>query len=318
VHLSDPKPENQWPIDPETVADQLAPWLESFLLDRKAQNMTTGTLYFYRAKLKLFTAFCERQSIERIAQLTPELIRRYLTELDDAGHNPGGIHAAFRVLRTFLYWWEAEVEPEGWKNPIRRVKAPKVPLDPIEPVELATVQHLVDACQGEGFTATRDRALLLFLLDTGARAAEVCALDRKDVDTIGGAVLIRQGKGRKPRTVFLGQAARRAYRRYLKQRSDRGPAAWVTEGGERLTYWGLNEIIRRRAAAAGVQKPTLHDFRRAFALNFLRNNPGEIYALQKLMGHADLQMLRRYLAQSDQDLKDAHRRGSPVDHNLKH
>ena len=51
--------------------------------------------------------------------------------------------------------------------------------------------------------------LLLFLLDTGARAAEVCALNLEDIDQIAGAVIIRQGKGRKPRTVFLGQKARR-------------------------------------------------------------------------------------------------------------
>ena len=86
---------------------------------------------------------------------------------------------------------------------------------------------------------------------------------------------------------------------------------------ERLSYWVLNEIIRRRAAAAKVEKPGLHDFRRAFTLNFLRNNPGDIYSLQKLMGHADLQVLRRYLAQTDNDLHEAHRRGSPVDNGLK-
>jgi site-specific recombinase XerD len=73
--------------------------------------------------------------------------------------------------------------------------------------------------------------------------------------------------------------------------------AWLTDEGERLTYWGLNEVIRRRAKAAKVQKPGLHDFRRAFALNFLRNG-GDIFTLQRLLGHADLQVLRRYLAQT--------------------
>ena len=79
-----------------------------------------------------------------------------------------------------------------------------------------------------------------------------------------------------------------------------------------MTYWELNEIIRRSANEAGIQKPHLHDFRRAFALNFFRNG-GDINSLQKLMGHADLQVLRRYLAQTDEDLREAHNVFSPVD-----
>jgi site-specific recombinase XerD len=47
----------------------------------------------------------------------------------------------------------------------------------------------------------------------------------------------------------------------------------------------------------------------------LRNGV-DVFALQKLMGHSDLQVLRRYLAQTDQDIHTAHMRGSPVDHNL--
>ncbi len=306
----------QWTIKNVVLDDYLSTWIESFLVDRKAQNMAGGTLYFYRAKLALFSRYCERQVITQISDIVPDTIRRYLLHLEDTGHNPGGIHAAFRALRAFLLWFEAETEPEGWKNPIRRVKAPRVPTEPLQPVELETVKALITCCAGSGLTALRDRALFLFLLDTGARAAEVCALNLGNIDLMAGSVLIRQGKGRKPRTVFIGQKTRRALRAYLKARTDNNPALWAADDSGRLTYWGLNLILVRRAKLAGVKKPGLHDFRRAFALNFLRNNPGEIYSLQKLMGHADLQVLRRYLAQTDGDIQAAHRRGSPVDNGL--
>ena len=69
---------------------------------------------------------------------------------------------------------------------------------------------------------------------------------------------------------------------------------------------------RRRATKAQVPTPGLHDFRRAFALECLRNGM-EVYSLQKLMGHADLQVLRRYLAQTTEDIAASHRVGSPVD-----
>lgn len=303
----------QWTIKNVALDDGIYTWLEAFLVDRKAQNMARGTLYFYREKLKLFSSYCDAQAVTNIGQVTPDILRRWLLHLQERGHNPGGVHAAFRALRTFLLWFEAENQPDGWKNPIHRVKAPRVPTEIVEPVELDTVKALLSTCTGGGYTALRDRALFLFLLDTGARAAEVCALNLADVELMAGSILIRQGKGRKPRTVYMGQKTRRALRAYLKARNDSTPALWVTDDGDRLTYWGLNLILTRRAKLAGVKKPGLHDFRRAFALNFLRNNPGEIYSLQKLMGHADLQVLRRYLAQTDDDIQAAHRRGSPVE-----
>ena len=70
--------------------------------------------------------------------------------------------------------------------------------------------------------------------------------------------------------------------------------------------------MRRRASQVGIETPSLHSFRRAFALNMLRAGV-DIFSLQKLMGHADLQVLRRYLAQTDEDTLEAHRRGGQVD-----
>lgn len=292
------------------VDDYLIIWIESFLRDRRAQNMSPGTLEFYRKKLTTYTEYAGGVLITRIGQITPESIRDYLIWLEGTGHNPGGIHACYRALKTFLRWWWEETEPD-YKNPITRVKAPRLANLPLEPVTEAEVRALLSVCDSN-FTGLRDRALILALLDTGSRAAEILSMDRGDFDHANGCILIRQGKGRKPRFVYVEQRSRRAIRRYLKQRQDSCPALWVTEYGTRLTYWGLREIIHRRATTARIDPPTLHSFRRAFALNSLRAGM-DIYALQRLMGHADLQVLRQYLKQTESDLQNAHEKASPVE-----
>ncbi len=53
-------------------------------------------------------------------------------------------------------------------------------------------------------------------------------------------------------------------------------------------------------------------FLRAFVFNMLRAGV-DVFNLQKLMGHADLQVLRRYLAKTTGDISQAHRMGNPVD-----
>lgn len=295
--------------------DYLPILVESFLIDRKSQGLSPETIDFYTKKLKYFLKYCEGQSLTQISQLTADLIRRYILELSET-HNPGGVHACFRPLRSFLYWVEdEEIMPDGWKNPMRRVKAPKLSTDPIEPIQIEEIHQLLKTCKSN-YSGARDQAMMLGLLDTGARAKEFLNINLEDVELATGAVLIRQGKGRKPRMVFLGRKTIRAIRRYLRYRKDNHPALWVSIHGEQMTYSALRGSLRRRAEQIGMKSsPTPHDFRRAFALMMLRNGV-DIFALQKLMGHSDLQILRRYLAQTDQDIHTAHMRGSPVDSNL--
>jgi integrase/recombinase XerD len=61
-----------------------------------------------------------------------------------------------------------------------------------------------------------------------------------------------------------------------------------------------------------VDEPSLHDFRRAFALSMLRNGT-DIFTLAKLMGHEGISVLQRYLKQTNLDTEEAHRRAGPVD-----
>ena len=292
--------------------DNLERWVNAFILDRRIQQLSPNTIKFYRVELMRFLGFTNASGVDRVQLITPDLLRSYLLDLADSGRNPGGINAGYRAVKTFLIWYENELEPDHWKNPIRKIRNPKTPTVALDPVELDDVNRLLVTCEGDSLLDLRDRAIFLFLLDTGLRAFELCALDLDDVDLLQGDVVVRKGKGAKARLCVIGKRTRKAVRQYTKERTDNDPALWVTDKGERLTYWGVNQMLKRRSVRAGIQKPGLHDFRRAFALNSLRAGM-DIFSLQKLMGHADLSVMRRYLAQNDDDLREAHAKAGPVD-----
>jgi integrase len=75
---------------------------------------------------------------------------------------------------------------------------------------------------------------------------------------------------------------------------------------------GVVEAKAEGIPLAGMKEPSLHSFRRAFALQMSRAGTN-VYALLRTLGHAGLEMPRRYLKQSNQDLQEAHQRGSSVD-----
>ena len=163
------------------------------------------------------------------------------------------------------------------------------------------------------------------LLDTGVRHQELASLSITDINIDDGSVLIREGKGGKSRSVFVGLKARRALSNYLRYRDspllrglrkrngDAEPdALWLTDEGAPLTKSGIRQIVARRARQAGLPEPGLHEFRRAFAINCLRNGM-DVITLQRLLGHSTLAIINRYLKLLSDDLRVAHGKYGVVD-----
>lgn len=274
--------------------------LADFLNDRRSQNLSPKSIRFYHDKIGGFIGWCALNGVNEIQDVTADMIRSYILHLQEMGHTPGGVHAYFRSIRAFMYFYEYEYEPENWRNPIRKVKAPKVVDEPLQGVGIENVKLLLDACEKDTPMGQRNRTMLLLLLETGVRAQELLAINVEDVDFSDSSILIRQGKGRKPRTVFMGATARRNLRKHMRNIPERG-ALFLNREGERLKYGGLRETLKRLSAKAGLPPVSIHSFRRTFALEQLRRGV-DLFTISRLMGHTSLQVLSRYLKQSKEDL----------------
>jgi integrase/recombinase XerD len=162
-------------------------------------------------------------------------------------------------------------------------------------------------------TATRDKAIVLVLLDSGMRASELCALTVGDADLSTGRVTVERGKGGKARHTYLGKAARKALWRYVSRRQTRpDDPLFVTRGERAMDGDRLLKLIVNLGKRAGVGNLHPHRFRHTFATQFLRNG-GNLLALQRLLGHSNLGMVRRYAAIVEADLAAAHESSSPAD-----
>jgi len=288
----------------------LLDWMEAFILERKSRGLSQGTIEFYRKKLQKFVDFCLPLGINDPIKISASDIRNFLIHLENNGHNHGGVHAHFRVVRSFMYWYEEENELTDWTNPIRKVKV-KTPKDiPLEPADISAVKEILKTC-GNDFTGIRDKAIILIFLDTGIRASELLALDHENINPITGVIQILHGKGGKFRTAYLSKKSRLAIRRYISKKGINEGAFFTSQEDIRLKYSGLRQVLRRRCKKGKVEYQSPHSFRRLFAITMLRNGI-DIFSLQLLMGHADLQVLRRYLKQVDQDLIEVHQKASPV------
>lgn len=283
---------------------------DAFVMARRAENVTGRTLDFYADKLHPFITWCTGHQVATVGDVTAVTVRAYLLSLQARELAPWTVHGAARAMRAFLRFCAAE----GLVDEAPAFKMPKLPKTILPAFDMGSVWRLVDACDED-----RDRLIVYVLLDTGVRAAELCALDAGDVDERSGAVLVRQGKGRKDRTVYLGAKTRRDLVRYWRAhgRPATGQAVFVSlTTGQRLTENGLRQLLRRIGDRAGVAHCHPHTFRRTFALFSLRSGMSIVH-LQRLLGHEDLTVVRQYLALVEADLQAAHQAAGPVDRLLR-
>lgn len=160
---------------------RVADAFEMFLLDCEASRFTAHTLRFYRGRLSLFVAWCAEQDDPDLTDLTANHLRRYLVELTRRELSSAYVHSHARALRTFLNYCVRDGLLES--SPFARVQMPRLEKKILPALTSAEVKRIIAACETD-----RDRAIVLFLLDSGVRASELCALDVTDVDLSTGAV----------------------------------------------------------------------------------------------------------------------------------
>jgi site-specific recombinase XerD len=155
----------------------------------------------------------------------------------------------------------------------------------------------------KGPCALRDRAIFETLYGTGLRISELARLDVADVSLAEGLAFVRQGKGSKDRVVPFGARVRAALVDYLRhERASRGGALFLSWSGTRLTVGGLQQIIRRARARAGLEGATAHGLRHSYATHLLRHG-ADVRHIQVLLGHASLCSTQIYLETDVADLR---------------
>ena len=121
-----------------------------------------------------------------------------------------------RSVRVFYNFLERESLIQV--NPMRRVEIPRAPDKHPKVLSVGEVQRLLRAAKRSTWYGTRNHSMIAMFLDTGLRLSELINLDLEDVDLNTMSVRVRNGKGGKQRTVFVGRTLARALRCWTERR----------------------------------------------------------------------------------------------------
>lgn len=244
----------------------------------------------------------------------PEPVRDFVNALRRAGRRSSTQARKVAAIRSFYGFALREGLAE--RDVAALLDAPKAGSYLPDVLGPEVVVRILDAPHADEAAGIRDRAILELLYACGLRVSELTGLDTDRLDLPGLQVRVI-GKGNRERRVPMGEEARERLHRYLV-----GPreawtsghptqAVFVSQRGRRLARESVWRMVRRWAAAAGVEeRVTPHTFRHSFATHLLEGG-ADLRVVQTLLGHASISTTQLYTHLTGERLREVYARAHP-------
>lgn len=289
----------------EEIQNEREVYLQEFLCWKQAQGVSQKTLEDYSNHVKRF--------FKRFPYgWNPELLKKSIYTYMGENIKPATYNLRLIYLRAFFEWCLGE----GYltKNPLTGFKRRKAPGRVVD-ISQEILQQLLGYPDTKTYSGLRDLALMMLTLDTGIRPGEAFLLKEDDFDSRNLLIHIPEkiAKTRTGRHLPILLITAECIRKLISAR----PKSWgrnvnlfSTSDGRIMSRHTWNDRLKLYSKKIGT-KIRPYDLRHSFALIYLRNG-GHAFGLQHTLGHTDIQMTKRYVNLTGQDLKDSHTKASPL------
>jgi len=288
------------------VNDQLtlAEFAEVWMRDKVLIRLSPSTQTNYRRYLKVhILPIC---GAEKIRNIRADHANRLVANLSQAGHVPKGINM---ILGSLLTMMNDAVEWQYLaRNPLARYRPVKEPERHFDYWTTVEIQQFLNGSQLDPYAP-----LFIVALNTGMRRGELCGLKWDRVDLVRNQLIVSRSLSRyglsettksgKKRYVPINPVVKNVLMKLMKEQ--RGEFVFCDETGDPTDAHHLCRVFHRSQRKAGFTRLIrFHDLRHTFASHFMMNG-GNIYDLQKILGHSTMEMTQRYAHLSPDHLNEA-------------
>lgn len=291
--------------------------LEIFLEAKRGELASENTITYYSHWVKDFLRYVVDNGVIEWEGIKEEHIHGYLAMLSESRKaRSSTVHDAYRAIKACnRYLYKHKDIPSCVCDMIQAPRQEKLIPRTFTAKE---IQAMWSCCNKYSFAGIRDRTMIVLLLSSGIRKSELAGILSENVDLEKGVIKV-YGKGGKERIIPIARKARTALTDYnaMKQRQSFPISSkyyFVNNKGAGLNNSAMSSIFKRIKEKSGLQgeRVSCHTWRHTFAKNYLLNG-GDVFSLQKLLGHSDLTTTKRYLYLNNKELTSQFDKFNPAD-----
>lgn len=271
---------------------------QDFLDDKKYSGTAEATLNGYRYDITRFLKFL---SDEQLA-VNEAGFKRYVIHLTDSGMTANSVNHYIRSVKVFLYWCMEQDEIAPFK--IKMVKAQETIKDVYTQEELCAL--IQPPKREDSFVVWRSWAIINFILGTAAREATVCEMQMQDISFDDRTITFRHLKNKHVQLLPMSEALASCLKKYIslwRQDADETAYLFPSFYDEPLSTNALKHSQARYNRSRGVEKTSVHLLRHSFVKNWCMSG-GNVFKLQKVLGHSTLTMTQHYANLYSNDLRE--------------
>jgi len=297
-------------MQPMTNNISLHALFEKFILFKQLRNLAEESIVYYRNCYEFFAEFFGAE--RPVREFTQDIYYQYIMHLKQTRPNLKDVtlNSYLRGLRVILYYaMDLGCLP---KIKLEMMKADKEIKETYTDEELILLLKKPDIKRC-AFTEYRNWVIVNYLLATGNRVSTVSHIRINDLDLADGMVRLTKTKNRKQMIVPLSQTMVKILQEYLAYRQgEPEDYLFCNQFGKQFTRDGLQTAIMTYNRNRGVHKTSIHLFRHTFAKKWIING-GDIFRLQKLLGHSSLDVVKEYVNMFGADLKAQYDTFNPLE-----
>jgi integrase/recombinase XerD len=234
-----------------------------------------------------------------LESLNQALLNSWVVSMREEGLSAVSCNVYIRGINSFLSWL---YEQELLRQKLR-AKQLKEEHKVIQTFSEAQLKAFL-AWKPKTFAEHRLAALIATATDCGIRIDEALSVERSNLD-LGNLLLTVKGKGGKDRIVPISLELRKILYRWSQKHTHR--LLFPTRDGGKLSQRNCLrdlKLLAKRLGITGV-RVSWHTFRHTFAVQYVRAG-GNLFFLQKALGHQSLTITRRYCELQPEDLQAMH------------
>ncbi len=276
----------------------------------KVKNLSERTIKYYTDYMTLFQDFLDQRNLHLTKEISKELINEYTLSLKESGaYNDISINTAIRAVRAIVYHFQRQGYTPQFK--IILLKTDKEVKETYSQHEL---RILLKKPKTADFTEYRNWVKVNFLLATGVRVGELVNIKIRDIDVDEAIVKVKRSKSRRERHIPLSKTMLKILVEYITTRNPETVDDYLfcNAFGNKLREDSCNHAIGRYNNQRGVDKTSVHLFRHTFAKMYILNG-GDIFRLQKLLGHRGIETVKEYVNMFSNDVQIDFDKFSPLE-----